>query len=352
MLILSFVVSFSLWSKEKLARLYFYTNLPMIAAAAAYVLIWFAQQSEGGGETNDPYIRVFIFSGMTAQMVLFSVFVGYKIKNIEKEKLQLERNINQKLQEEVDTQTSSLKEAMEEVELQRNELQQLNDLKNKLFTLVAHDLRNPLQNLSSLIDLLEKNLLDPEKMAEFTHRTKIGLSESMVVMERLLHWSYKQLDGIHIQPESIDLKGMVADVKNELKSLSGNKHIKIESDIKESQIFFDRDMLRVILRNLLSNAIKFSHEGGAIQVTSRMNEKLLYVAVEDHGVGMNPIWYEELVKTGKPEVKSGTKGEKGNGFGLLITKDFVEMNGGTLHCESEENKGTTFTFQLPIESVI
>ncbi|WP_436517684.1 ATP-binding protein [Ekhidna sp. To15] len=347
-LLINFAVCFSLWNREKLASLYLYTNLPMILAAVAYVIIWFSQQGEGEA-IMFPYVRLVIFSGMAAQMVLFSVFVGYKIKNIEKEKLILERNINQKLQAEVDLQTSSLKETMEEMEEQRNELQRTNELKNKLFSLVAHDLRNPLQNLSSLIDLLEQNLLDPEKVAEFTHQTKVGLSESLVVMERLLHWSYKQLDGINVQQETIDLEKMVNDVKSELKSLAKNKDITIENGISDCEISFDRDMLRVVLRNLLSNGIKFSYEGGTIQISSASNQDEVQVSIQDQGVGMNPIWYEELVKTGKPAVRPGTKGEKGNGFGLLITKDFIEMNGGILVCESEENKGTKFTFSVPIQ---
>lgn len=347
-LICNLVVGFALWKKERLASLYISTNLPMILAAAAYIYFWFSIQD--GQSIDVPYVKLIIYSGMAAQMVLFSVFVGYKIKNIEKEKLILERNINKKLQEEVDSQTSSLKKAMEEVEEQRNELQKLNDLKNKLFTLVAHDLRNPLQNLTSLIELLEQNLLDPEKVAEFTHQTKVGLSESLVIMERLLHWSYKQLDGIHVQKEHVDLAAIVNDVKSELNTLAKNKNIKIESEISSGSISFDKDMLRVILRNLLSNGIKFSYEGGTINVSASMADNEVSVSVQDHGVGMNPVWYEELVKTGKPAVKSGTKGEKGNGFGLLITKDFVEMNGGELVCESKEEKGTKFTFKVPVGS--
>lgn len=344
-LIVNIAVCLGLWKREKLAKQYFYINLPMIIASLAYTMLWFSQQD--GEYEALPYLKLIIYGGMTAQMVLFSVFVGYKIKNAEKEKLALERGVNQKLQEEVEKQTSSLVEAMEEVESQRNELQSLNELKNKLFTLVAHDLRNPLQNLSSLIELLEKNLLDPEKMVSFTQQTKAGLSESLMVMERLLHWSYKQLDGINVKKENINLAEVVEEVKLELKSLSSDKNLEIESVIDQKTIWFDRDMLRVILRNLLSNSIKFSHEKSTIHIAAIASADEVCVSIHDHGIGMNPVWYEKLMETGKPEVKAGTKGEKGNGFGLLITKDFVEMNGGVLTCESAENEGTKFTFSIP-----
>ena len=343
-LAMSFTVCFSLWKKEKLARLYLYINLPMLLASIVYVGLWFSQQD--GEFVIRSYLKLVIFSGMAAQMVLFSVFIGYKIKNAEKEKLSLERDINRKLNEEVDKQTGSLKKAMEEVESQRNELQSLNDLKNKLFTLVAHDLRSPLQNLSSLVELFEKNLLEPDKVVEFTKQIKSGMSESLIIMERLLHWSYKQLDGISINKESNDLTKLMVDVKNELQPLWSEKGIEITISVEKNEILFDRDMLRVIIRNLLSNSIKFSHEKGEIRVSAYMSDSYVCVSIRDYGVGMNPVWYENLVKTGKPEVKSGTKGEKGSGFGLLITKDFVEMNGGELICKSTIGEGTEFIFKV------
>ena len=106
-------------------------------------------------------------------------------------------------------------------------------------------------------------------------------------------------------------------------------------------------MLRVVLRNLLSNAIKFSQLGGEINIVASSQDALVQVSVEDHGIGMDAAWYENLIENGRPEVKSGTSGEKGTGFGLLITKDFVEMNGGELLCKSEIGKGTIFSFVGP-----
>lgn len=343
--LLNFSVGFILWKYEKLARLYLVTNSPMILSAIAYILVWFFQQK--GLFIGSIDLRLIIYIGMTVQMVLFSVFVGYKIQKAEKQRLALEHRINKKLKKEVEKQTKSLKDAVKKVESQRNELKEINELKNKLFSLVAHDLRNPLQNLSSLVDLLEDHALEPEQLEKFTEQTKLGLSESLMVMERLLHWSSKQLEGIHVQKESCDLNKVIQELNKELRTILTNKKIRIESSLGIKEVLFDKDMLRVVLRNLLSNALKFSHEGSKIQISSTENNSQIHVSVRDFGLGMDPSWYDNLIKSGKPDVKKGTKGEKGSGFGLLITKDFIEMNDCTLLCESEEGKGTTFTMLIP-----
>ncbi len=344
--LLNFSVGLILWKKELLARLYFFTNLPMIASAIAYTFIWFLVQKELIIGTAD--LRLIIYIGMTLQMVLFSVFVGYKIQKAEKQRIALEHRINKKLKDEVEKQTRSLKKAMAELETQRNELKETNELKNKLFSLVAHDLRNPLQNLSSLVDLMGDHVLEPKQIKEFTEQTKLGLSESLMVMERLLYWSSKQLEGIQVQKEVCDLNKIISELKKELNTNLTNKKVSIESSLKIEKVSFDKDMLRVVLRNLISNAIKFSYEGSKIKISSDKRNYSAHLVIQDFGVGMNPSWYDDLIKSGKPDVKKGTKGEKGNGFGLLITKDFVEMNDGTLRCESVEGQGTSFTIEVPV----
>lgn len=243
-------------------------------------------------------------------------------------------------------QTRIMALSKEEVETQKNKLEELNELKNKLFSLVAHDLRNPLHHLSALVELMESETVSAETKISISKTTRMEVTDSIAVIDRLLHWTYKQLDGIDTQQEILSLSDAVDEVTKELKSLSDSKDVKILSEHDQDEIFFDQDMLRVVLRNLLSNAIKFSYEGGSIKVSSIAENGKLNLKVMDQGLGMNPKWYDELIQSGKPAVKEGTKGEKGSGFGLLITKDFVEMNGGTLTCESKEGKGTTFTIEL------
>lgn len=352
-LLLNFAMSFALWRKEAMARLYFYINLPMIFSAISYVIIWLFWDSERSDQTT--WIVLFIYCGMTLQMILFSVFIAVKIKQAEKERLFLEQNINNQLKKEVESQTQSLKRAMRKVENQKDELQKLNNLKNKLFSLVAHDLRNPMNNLSSLLELTEHHELEGDQLRTFSEKTRKDLSQSMMVMERLLYWSSKQLEGIKIQKESIILSELLDDIVKELKPQIKEKHIQLEILINENEVYFDRVMMRVCLRNLLSNSIKFSHEKGRITISTHFVAGLIRISLRDEGLGMDADWFNKFRQEGKPDVKQGTKGEKGTGFGLLITKDFVEMNGGELICESEPGQGTTFIMEgsfkpIPSES--
>lgn len=337
--------AWGLMGKYKSARLYLYINTPMILSALAYIIVWYLGSMKLIGDSI--WVYYLISGGMALQMLLFSIFVGKKIKNAEREKLELERDINKKLKEEVARQTQSLAEAKDEMESQRDRLKTTNDIKNKLFSLVAHDLRNPLNNLSSLTYLLEKDILDEETRSAFTRKTKMEITDSITVVERLLQWSYKQLDGISVNVLKHSLREALNEVLRELAPQVEAKGVKVSLNILEDRIYFDRDMLRVVLRNLISNAIKFSHQEGSVDIESRSANGMVEVKISDHGIGMNPDWYQEFIEKGHAEVKQGTKGEKGNGFGLIITKDFVEMNKGVLACESEPNKGTTFIFSAP-----
>lgn len=345
--LISIVLSLTLWKQKQTARLYFLINIPMLIASGSYTVVWFLQNSGQIGSVD--FIRFYISGGMAIQMMLFSVFIGWKIKNFQKEKLIFEKNQNQKLQTEVQLQTKSLQEAIEEISSQKEALLQTNELKNKLFSLVAHDLRAPLNNLSGFVQLLDVGDFDEEKRAFILNDTKANLMDGIIVIDRLLHWSYSQLEGINVEKASIKIENVVADIKKELRSSIENKKVTFSSSLEVPAILFDDNMFRVIIRNIMSNAIKFSNENSKINISSIRGKSSVRISIKDDGIGMNPGWYDNLIKEGKPNVKEGTKGEKGKGFGLLISKDFAEMNGGKLLCESEEGIGTTFTVEIPNE---
>ena len=278
-------------------------------------------------------MRWVIYAGMTLQMVLFSIFVGVRMKNAEKEKLLIQKELNLELTEKVRERTKSLQES--------------NDIKKKLFSLVAHDLKSPLNHLSGLVQMMQVKKLNPEEVSDFTEKINVEISDSITVMDRLLQWSYKQLDEIHINKKEINPQIIAEEVYHELSSLILSKDINVKFEMNCDKIIFDSDMLRVVIRNLLSNAIKYSHKGGKIVLSCSESDSLTRMSIQDYGLGMDPEWFQKLVDSGKAMVKEGTMGEKGTGFGLLISKDFVEMNDGSLICESEEEKGTTFIVELP-----
>ncbi|MEM9896691.1 MAG: sensor histidine kinase [Bacteroidota bacterium] len=333
--------------RRQSARLYLYINLPMLLAALAFTLTWLG--NDGEPNSSNLIIAIATYSGMLLQMLLFSVFTADRIRNAEKSKLSMQKDLNVKLSAEVEKQTASLTQAKQKLEKRKNELQIANELKAKLFTLVAHDLRSPLQNINSLMELTEKRVISTDQQRLFTEMTQKELSESMKVIDRLLHWSYQQLHGIKIKKKSLMLNEFIKEVTAELQPSLQTKKIDVVIPEKDVSIMFDHDMLKVVMRNLLSNAIKFSHEHSEIVITTELQADFLHLSFSDTGVGMNPEWFQNLMKAGKPEVKAGTKGEEGKGFGLLITKDFVELNGGKLSCESQKGRGTTFSISIPIE---
>ncbi|MEM6831741.1 MAG: HAMP domain-containing sensor histidine kinase, partial [Bacteroidota bacterium] len=250
------------------------------------------------------------------------------------------------LEEEVKRQTRSLMHAKEAIEAQRDKLKKVNKLKNKLFSLVSHDLKNPLQQMVGLLNLLENQMLSSDKGVILTRTMKIGLSQNITVIERLLQWSYQQLDGIQVKKEQFDIEELFHEVNHELKLAQESKHLTIDARFEATALTADKDMMKVVIRNLLSNAIKFSHEEGHIHVYTKRGKRVV-LTIADQGIGMNPQWYESLIQSGEPVSTPGTKGEKGKGFGLLITKDFVEMNGGTMACKSEDGSGTVFEVSFP-----
>ena len=339
------IVSAALYRKESTARIYLYINGILLFAAFIYILTWYLKQQN---PDMPVWINLYVINGTTAlQLILFSFFVGYKLRNAEKEKLQLQQEINRGLEKEVAAKTKSLLAANEVLEQQKKNLVANNKLKTKLFLLIAHDLRNPMNQLAGLMHLIEERLLDEQSRVTLTDSIKSGISKSLEAMDQLLKWSYKQLEEIQVNKEICNISEIIHEVDGELKQKIQEKNLTIIQSLEVNELLIDRNMFMVIIRNLLSNAIKFSEVNGEIEFRTKQNGLYDEICVCDHGMGMNPDWDKEMIKTGTPSLQVGTKGEKGTGFGLLITKDFVEMNDGKLICESAPGEGTTFIIQFP-----
>jgi len=246
---------------------------------------------------------------------------------------------------EVDRQTKNLQIAKRALEKQNEELEKVNKLKNKLFSLLTHDVRAPLNNVSVIIEMIEDDMVDGE-MKQITEKLKSEISDKITMVNGLLQWSYKQLEGVKLNKMSCDLDVVLTSIKKEFERMAEDKEITIELNVSRQKLFIDENMLKVILRNLTSNAIKFSEKGQKIVLWSHSESGNIDIGVRDFGVGMNTDWYDKMENDGRPQTREGTKGEKGTGFGLLIAKDFVELNGGDMICESEINKGTNFILRF------
>lgn len=228
-------------------------------------------------------------------------------------------------------------------------LAELNELKSRLFTAVAHDIREPLAAMVSLTELLEEELesSDPENM-EIVKLVKEQVHNTSFMVENLLEWFKSQKEGFTYRPSSWQLSAIIGNVlelfriKAEIKSISI-----IDSIRKDIRIFADREMLELVLRNLLSNAIKYTGIGGQIILHARSYGEKVILSVQDTGIGIDPEKAETLFCAAHAGSTAGTMGEKGMGLGLLISKEFVQRNGGELWVESMPGSGSTFFLSVP-----
>ena len=244
-----------------------------------------------------------------------------------------------------------LKQSTEEITKQRDDLKELNAAKDRFFSIIAHDLKNPFSVLLSVTEILiesYKDLSDEEKNLSIRRINK-SANQLFNLLENLLQWSMSQTGRINYVPEKMDMGIAVASNVSLLKMNAESKNVKLTSEIKEeTYVYADVDMIRTVVRNLLSNAIKFNKTGGNIEVISKKKNGFLEVSVIDSGIGLNK---EDLGKLFRIDVKNksiGTSREKGTGLGLILSKEYIEKNGGEIWVNSELGKGSKFTFTLPV----
>ncbi|GGG41688.1 hypothetical protein GCM10011414_09000 [Croceivirga lutea] len=331
-----------LFKTRKFNAYYLYANTPLLIAGLLYIATWLFIDYL----PIDTDLMVLICSVLiTLQLILFSILIGFKFKYLEDENIKMQVTANEVLKTEVDKQTKNLQIAKQTLEVQNQELLKVNKLKNKLFSLITHDVRTPLNNLSEIIDIIESDVAN-ENMKMFTSKLKSDISYKITMVNGLLQWSYKQLEGVTLKKENCNLASIFSSIEKEFEKMAEDKKISIELRIECEAIEIDKNMLLVVLRNLTSNAIKFSQKGQKVVLWSRCIEEQIELGVQDFGVGMSADWFDNLQQKERPKTSLGTKGEKGTGFGLIIAKDFTEMNGGILLCESEKDKGTNFILRF------
>jgi len=243
------------------------------------------------------------------------------------------------------------KEAEEELKNYASELKELNATKDKFFSIIAHDLRNPFNALLNLTDFIIDNIEEDnkEKAIELAGYMKNSAQSAFNLLQNLLEWSSLQQGGIYFNPSYVMLLPLVNDELLTLENISNQKKIKINIAIQESMIVkADQNMLKTILRNLISNALKYTYEGGHIFVGAEKVDSKVLIKVGDSGTGMNEEELNSLFRLNTSRSKPGTRQEKGSGLGLILCKEFVALHQGTIWVESEPGKGSTFFFSLPL----
>jgi PAS domain S-box-containing protein len=241
-------------------------------------------------------------------------------------------------------QSEQLKETNQQLSL-------LNATKDKLFSIIAHDLRNPFNAVKGFSKMLvdRYDRLPLEKIKQYGEMIYLSSSTAHALLENLLQWSQSQTGSLSFEPIKLNLKNVANDIKKLLDATAVNKNITINQQIKDNiYVLADEGMINTILRNLVSNAIKFSNEMGNINLNSNNNGTHIEVSVTDDGIGIPETTIDKLFNIDAKITTKGTNNETGTGLGLILCKEFVEKHRGKIWVESEVGKGSKFKFTLPI----
>ncbi len=248
-----------------------------------------------------------------------------------------------------DTDITERKLAEEKLKESEARLRELNAAKDKLFSIISHDLRNPFNAIIGFSNILaeqvkEKNYEDIDEYAKIIQDSS---KRTMDLLINLLEWSRSQTGKIEFTPRSIEIVDLINEVLALASDAAQHKSITISSELPQSAIVSaDRAMISSVLRNLISNAIKFTNPGGTIVVSVESKPDEVMVAVRDNGVGIKKDVIEKLFRIDENYTTVGTQKEEGTGLGLILCKEFVKKHGGKIWAESEENKGSTFYFTI------
>jgi signal transduction histidine kinase len=287
--------------------------------------------------------------GCILQMLFIASALGDRWKmmlreNQQAKELELIRNQreNERLEKEV-------KLRIDEIQLKNEKLEEVNRVKDKLFSIVSHDIKGPLSSLQLALTLMKGGGITQAEFEELSAILELRFAQTSEFVQNLLQWAALQLKGVNFEPASIDLQNISSETVSLLEFEWGRKEVLVHNRIDAGMIVFaDVNMLRSIFRNLLTNAIKFTSKGGHITLNAvKEDDEWIKVSVQDTGVGI-PKKNQEKLFSLEGATTTGTGAETGTGLGLMLCKEFVERNGGRIWLESEEGKGTVFFFTLPI----
>ncbi|NOT77081.1 MAG: tetratricopeptide repeat-containing sensor histidine kinase [Cyclobacteriaceae bacterium] len=236
-----------------------------------------------------------------------------------------------------------LQEKNQEIAEQNLKLKEANDIKDKFFSIISHDLRSPLSSLKGLLSLLAGNEINDQEFKSFAPKINQRLTGVSETLENLLHWSQSQMKGMSYNPTTIPVRVVTEKCLLLFLETAAEKKLTFSNDIpKDASVYADKNQTELIFRNLIHNAIKFTVNGGSISITSEITDDHVEIRVSDTGIGMSKEQVENLFDNVTARTTHGTDGEKGTGLGLLLCKEMAENNGGRLLVTSEAGKGSTF----------
>lgn len=282
--------------------------------------------------------------------------------------IERERNINSELEEKVHGRTQELQYANRKLKLENEErkraeialteserkLHAANAAKDKFFSIIAHDLRNPFNTIIGFSNILRDSYkdLDQKEVTHFIELINDSALNAYNLLGNLLDWARSQTNTISYMPMNIDIGEIISATASMLAGDAQKKNITFVNRVPDGiMVRADNNMLATVIRNLLTNAIKFTRSGGDVSVCYNSLDGVQEFTVEDSGVGIDPGDIEKLFNIDTKVATKGTAGEPGTGLGLILCREFIEKNAGTIRVESEPDKGSRFIFTLPVGKV-
>jgi PAS domain S-box-containing protein len=250
----------------------------------------------------------------------------------------------------VDSDITSQKEVEKELKKKRAELERANATKDRFFSIIAHDLKNPFNSLLGLSEMLvsKRDKLSEEKIKSFEEGIYNLSKQGYDLLSNLLEWSRAQLNRIEMEVNTLNLKKQVDYVTGLNESRAKGKEIEIKTEIPQDLLIrADENMLRTVLRNLISNAIKFTRPGGWVQIEAYSKNETVYIEIIDNGVGIPDNKLDTIFNLDESYRTEGTNKEKGTGLGLILCKEFIDKHNGNISVQSEVGNGTRFTVLFP-----
>ena len=234
------------------------------------------------------------------------------------------------------------------------ELIQANATKNMFFSVIAHDLKGPIGSFMQLLNLLKENFNDisnDEKLDYLNILTGLS-SKTNNLLEDLLLWAQIQMNTLDFSIKTVNLKTLIKNSIGIVKEKTSEKNIEIKTQVDDINVDINESSIKTVVRNLLSNSIKFSHKNSQIEINSKIlqDNSTIEISIKDNGLGIPKKNIDKLFKIETSFSTYGTEKEKGTGLGLILCKELVEKNSGTIRVESEEDLGSTFFFTLPLKS--
>ncbi len=242
-----------------------------------------------------------------------------------------------------------LRNAKAALEQKNKELEKLNATKDKLFSIIAHDLRSPIGVMMQIVELIMDSPEDEKTFQAYMDSQYQLAHSTYFLLNNLLTWAQQNMNQIEFKPQVVDLNSIVDEVLETVESMVTQKNIHLEKNIESNyKVYADEEMLKMIFRNLLTNAAKFTPNDGMVSVNLTTQDLLVKISIKDSGIGISSEEIKKIFDTDEFYSTKGTNSEIGSGLGLKLVKHFIEENNSTLEIESEPNKGSCFSFCLPI----